>query len=461
MRKYYFFYILSFLFLIACDEDTPEDLPTVEERVSTAINDLRNELTAPSNGWVLEYRPNTNSGFYKILLKFDADGKVNIQTDSPVSDGEYFTQTISYRIDSSRGLELILENYGFFHFLFEQDQTTYGGEFEFLYRRKEGEDLVFSSLSDFGNRTVLVFKPATASDEASVQSSRELAELLQSSLEGSGPQFIPAVRFQLSIPDLNATAYLAFDFNTRTLKAIAVSEGLTEEEVIANNNTILLNQNSGYGFSDGNILLEQPIAVALGGQQVIVTQIALNSVVEESITYCIGQEDNQFVYQASILGAGNATASTGLFAGSTAFQPLAQNPYSVNVTGIINENGESIGEEITDLFPGAAAIQMYYGFDFGDEEFNALGFVTVDENNEVDFLLRRFEVNEEGNKLNITFLDDYFTTRDLTAEEEAGFAELLDRVFEGGVVYALDYAGNDELFNIFNPCNRYEMFLLN
>ena len=29
---------------------------------------------------------------------------------------------------------------------------------------------------------------------------------------------------------------------------------------------------------------------------------ALSSVVEESVTYCEGQEDNKFVYQASVLG---------------------------------------------------------------------------------------------------------------------------------------------------------------
>ncbi len=458
--RYYLFFVLTFL-LFACDEDTPADLPPVEERVAEAISNLRSELTAPANGWILEYRPTDDSGFFKVLLKFGDDGKVNIQTDALANEGEFFDQTITYRIDNAQGLELILETYGFFHYLFEQEQATYGGEFEFSYERKDGENLVFGSLSDFSNRTVLVFKPANTADEASIQQSRQLAELLQTSLDGSGPQFIPAVRFQLAIPDFNATAYFAFDFNTRNLKAIAVSEGLTEEEVIANNNTILLNQSSGYGFSDGNILLEQPIAIALGGQQVIITQIALSSVAEQTITYCNGQEDNQFVYDASVLGAGTATASTGLFAGSTAFQPLPQNPYSVNITGIIDENGESIVDEITALFPGAVAFQMYYGFDFGDETFNALGFVTVNESNETDFLLRRYELTTNGNKFTFNFLDDYFTTRDLTPEEEAGFAALTDEVFGGSEIYVLDYAGNDELFNLFNPCNRYEIFLLN
>ena len=117
MRNYYFLYILSFLFLFSCDEDSPEDLPTVEERVSTAVGNLRNELTAPANGWILDYQPNASSGFYKMLLKFEPDGKVNIQTDSPINEGEYYNQNTTYRIDAAQGLEMIIETYGFFHFL--------------------------------------------------------------------------------------------------------------------------------------------------------------------------------------------------------------------------------------------------------------------------------------------------------------------------------------------------------
>jgi len=461
MRTTYFFYSLLLLFLLACDEDDPENLPSVEERLSTAINNLRSDLTAPPNGWILEYRPNENSGFYNVLLKFESDGKVNIQTDSPISDGEFFNQTASYRIDSSQGLELILENYGFFHFLFEQNQTTFGGEFEFLFDRKEGEDLIFGSISDFADRTILVFKPASASDEATVQNSRELAELLETSLESTGPQIFSAPRFQLAIPSLNVSIYFVFDFNTRTLKAIAASEGLTEEEVIANDNTIVLNQSSGYGFVDGNILLEEPLAFVLGSTQVVVSRIALSDVTEGNISYCEGIDGTNFTYQGSVLGSGDATAVTGLFAGGTAFQPLPEGLYSVNINGIVNENGEAIDEEVLELFPDAVAFQFYYGFDFGDEPFNTLGFVTVNEINEVDFLLRRFEIVEDGNKLTINLVDDFFETRELTPEEEAGFIALTNRVFEGSEVYALDYAGNDDLFTLYNPCNSYEVILFN
>ena len=464
MRTSYFFYSLLLLFLLACDEDGSENLPSVEERLSTAINNLRSDLTAPANGWILEYRPNENSGFYNVLLKFEPDGKVNIQTDSPISDGEFFNQTASYRIDSSQGLELILENYGFFHFLFEQNQTTFGGEFEFLFDRKEGDDLIFGSISDFSDRTILVFKPASASDEASVQNSRELAELLEASLEGSGPQVFSSPRFQLAIPSLNVTIYFVFNFNTRTLKAIAASEGLTEEEVLANNNSILLNQNTGYGLAEGNILLQEPLAFVLGSTQVVVSRIALTDVTEGNISYCEGIDGTNFTYQGSVLGSGDATAITGLFAGRTGFQQVGEGPYSAPdglPFSVLDENIEEIDDEVLAVFPDAFTFQMYYGFDFGDEPFNALGFVTIDENNEVDFFLRRYEFTAFGNLLTINFLDDYFTTRELTEDEEAGFIALTDNIFEGNQVYTLDIAGRDDLFVLYNPCNQYEIILLN
>ena len=127
--------ILFSLMLVSCEDDR-EDLPSFDERVSVAIADLTAELAAPNNGWRLDYQPTPDAGRFFILLDFDENGQVNIQSDLAVNDGEFFNQTIPYRIDNALGLELILETFGVFHYLFEQDQSRFGAEFEFIFKDK-------------------------------------------------------------------------------------------------------------------------------------------------------------------------------------------------------------------------------------------------------------------------------------------------------------------------------------
>ncbi|MEM1136177.1 MAG: DUF4302 domain-containing protein [Bacteroidota bacterium] len=458
LKKYLFPVLLALLF--ACDDDI-NDLPPVEERVAVAINNLNTELTTPTDGWILEYQPNETSGFYKILMKFTPDGKVNIQTDALANEGEFSNQTIPYRIDNAQGLELILETYGFFHYLFEQEEATFGGEFEFLFDRKDGDNLVFGSISDFVNPTVLTFKPATATDLASISDSRALGELLQRSLEGVGSQIFESARFQLVLEDQGVSVFFVFDFVTRTLKAVAAGEGRTEEEIINSPNTVLLNHSSGYGFSDGNILLQEPLAFVLGSEQVVISQITLSDAVEGNISYCEGQDSDILVYSGQVLGSGNISARSGLFSGGTNFQEIVGDPYRVNPFGIFNGEGESILEEIQAVFPDVEQFQFYNGFDLGGAPFYALGFFIFDANDNAYFILREFEpLIAEGNKLTFNFTGEIFQTRELTTEEEAGFIALTDKIFENGEMYVLDFA-QDGQFVLYNPCNGYEVALFN
>jgi len=62
MTRHVLFFFLG-LVLFSCGEDEV-DLPPVEERVSAAINDLKEKLTAPSEGWRLEYQPTPESGVF-------------------------------------------------------------------------------------------------------------------------------------------------------------------------------------------------------------------------------------------------------------------------------------------------------------------------------------------------------------------------------------------------------------
>ena len=154
------------LLIVACSFDDGTKLPSVEERGSQAISDLNDLLLAPAHGWKMDYRPTVGSGSVFILLDFNEEGLVRIQSDVSANSGQFRDQLIPYRIDSGQGLELIMETYAVFHYLFELEMATFGGEFEFIFVAKQEDHLVFRSKTDavLGENTILTFQPASASD---------------------------------------------------------------------------------------------------------------------------------------------------------------------------------------------------------------------------------------------------------------------------------------------------------
>ena len=140
---------------------------TADERVAEAIATLKQDLVSPANGWRLKYRPEDESGSFYVLLNFNEDNTVHIKSDLGSNDGQFFEQTVTYRIDSSLGLELIIETYSFFSFLFEQDDATFLAEYEFNFINKTPDEaLVFNSKTDPGTPTILLFEQASADDVA-------------------------------------------------------------------------------------------------------------------------------------------------------------------------------------------------------------------------------------------------------------------------------------------------------
>src|SRR5690606_30616230 len=133
MRPLAYIVLFTAIILASCgDDDELFDTPA-DARAAEAIAQLRQELTAPENGWLIEYRPEQSSGMYYVLLRFRDNGQVIVQSDLGTENGRYFRDTITWRVDSSLGLELIFENYSIFSYLFEQEQATFGAEYEFNY----------------------------------------------------------------------------------------------------------------------------------------------------------------------------------------------------------------------------------------------------------------------------------------------------------------------------------------
>src|SRR5690242_14025371 len=118
MRKSLYLMFMLVAILTGCKDDNIAVFDkSADERAAEAIQGLKTDLT--SGPWKLKYTPTDESGSYWVLLNFSGNGKVTIQSDLGANDGTYFEQTLTYRIDNSLGLELIMETYCFFSFLFE------------------------------------------------------------------------------------------------------------------------------------------------------------------------------------------------------------------------------------------------------------------------------------------------------------------------------------------------------
>ena len=213
-------FILSLIaMLIGCSEDEGAKLPSVEERTAEAVEDLQNALQDPLNGWKLEYRPTSETGSFLILMDFNSNGTVRVQSDLSANDGEFRDQILSYRIDSSQGIELIFETYGVFHYLFEQQQASFGGEFEFLFIEETADNLQFSSKTDVGSDvTTVVFEPAGPNDSDAI-STEAIEQLSQGIFQTSDLAGIGDFgSYNIYIPANNHTISASFDMERRIVK---------------------------------------------------------------------------------------------------------------------------------------------------------------------------------------------------------------------------------------------------
>lgn len=460
MRLYNIYFILFFI-LIACTNDDEDNLPSVEERVEAAVSDLKNDLTAPPNGWRINYQPTPEAGIFFMILDFDEDGMVTIKTDVIDNDGEFIQHTIPYRIDHAHSLELIFETYGVFHHLFEKDQASFGAEFEFLYSGKQGENLVFVSKSDLSNRTVVVFEPAGPGDENLL--STEIVENLDQ-FYGLTPQIFgrtPPIQ-QLILHDKNISVFWSIDLSKRTIAVDIAGTGTTIEEI---NNAIPLNHTTGYALRGGKLILMDPLSFDLGGETITIDEIELNNFNMNGKSFCSLNPVTTPVYEGQIENIGQITLQKSLFDSRGAdFQPLSGWPYSVNVLFIFDEEGNSLYEEgiILERFPDASAFLFNYELESEELPPNALGFIVEDESGQGQIYLREFEpTTTVGNKITISLTNNFYYSTTATPEDEQNLIDITDKIFEGNEVYAFDLPiEGAKVFRLYNPCNQYEIFLV-
>ena len=449
--------------LISCSEDKVAKLPPVEERVLQAITSLRTDLTAPSNGWKLEYQPTDESGVFFILLDFDED-EVRIKSDLADNDGEFFDHILPWRVDNALGLELIFETYGLFHYLFEQDGATFGAEFEWTFVSKDGEKLIFRSISDVTNdQTNIILEPASPGDENLfardiAQNLNEFATISPKALE------TPVPKQQIILEDAGISVFWSLDPAKRIVESILAGTGSDFDD--PGFTAVVLNHRSGYKLQNGRLILLDPLEFVLNNTLYTINSVEFSDFSNTGPGLCSLSVDGGPLYEGQIPGLGSISMIASLFdLEGTAFQPIAEFPYSVNSFFIFDETSTSLSEEgkiIAEKFPDAVAFFFYYGFESDTQPSYAAGFLLDDGNGNSDIFLREFlPTTTSGNKIEVILTDSYFHSGIPGSEDEANLAEITDLLFEGGEVYASDFPVEGlVVFKLFNPCNQYEMFLV-
>ena len=445
-------YILPFavLTLVSCEDDDVNLFEqTADERAAEAVADLKQELTSTTNGWIIQYKPQEGFGSYYVLMNFQDNDKVVIRTDLGAEDGEYFQDTVSYRIDNSLGLELIIENYSFFSFLFEQDQATFGAEYEFNYANKTPDgDLVFRSKTDLSTPDVIVFQEASPDDVSLL--GVELAGNLNT-LSSDLEKFTSSLKMTYGNRDL--ALYLSLDELRRTVTITAASlksnTGSTQE----------IGFTTGYLIEADRIVFEDPFEQTVLGNSVSVASLQLNDMGEAMLSVCaealtihtfsgVTSTGDPITLETSLLDVGGATfAQTSDFY----FSPLVY----------IFQDGESMSEQIQQDVSGAVEMHMYYGYDLGGGQLlYGIGFVITNADGSVTFALREFTPVLSDNKITFNFANEIslYGNRDTDANIE-NINIYLNALTEGNNTYV--FRLNQDLYEFYNPCTRWSFVFVN
>lgn len=137
--------MLALLLLGSCslhEEDNVFD-DSSANRISEALKNYREILSAPENGWVMSYYPSQNQslGGYNLLVKFSKDGKATIAGE--VSDPDD-TVTSLYSLVQSSGPLLTFDSYNEILHLFSEPLSGLGGDFQFTVMSAAPDKVVLS-----------------------------------------------------------------------------------------------------------------------------------------------------------------------------------------------------------------------------------------------------------------------------------------------------------------------------
>ncbi|HYG20288.1 MAG TPA: DUF4302 domain-containing protein, partial [Ohtaekwangia sp.] len=439
MKKGLFSVLWALLVVLAsCKDDDVNifDKPS-DVRAAEAIASLKSDLTAPANGWIVKYRPESGSGSFYVLMKFGEDNTVTIRSDLGSNDGEFYEQTMTYRIDSSLGLELIIESYSFFSFLFEQDQATFLAEYEFDYANKTPDnELVFRSKSDPSNATILLFEEASPADInlLGMELSANLNEIADD-LDNFSPTL------KLTYQDMDLAFYLSLDELRRTLYIKGVSRKTTTAS--AQN----VGFSSPYVIEGNTIVLDEPLTGTFFGNNISLESIAFDDDLAASeINACADPIPTHVMEGTTGTGDDITLEPTLVDVSGIKFTTLSDF-YSTPIQNVFF-NGFSAGNEIAQDIAGAQQMQLYYN----SGGLYAMGFYIVNADGTAVWALREFTASLTDNRIEFDFaptvtLFPQNATTDANLENVNNY---LNAITEGGTTYVFEYS--EGIYEFYNPC---------
>ena len=222
--------------VISCTNNEVEPLfdKTIKERTDEFKKKYIDILTSPENGWIGHYSPNNNSGGFTMLMDFNEDSSVNIKSDYRAGSQD---NIITYRLDKTLKIELVLESHAVFSDIFEVNNNNNGGEFVFNILEATQDKVVLESKLDSGDDvTIFTLKRALTSDI-------DLTLIYTSTTNVSGDETQSVFRNIL----LNDKAIAVFNFDPELRKATV--KYIKDGNVITVNEPIIINA-TGFSFKN-------------------------------------------------------------------------------------------------------------------------------------------------------------------------------------------------------------------
>jgi len=441
MKKWIYIFAFVIVALTSCkDDEIALFEKTADERVAETIATLKQDLVSPANGWRLKYRPEDESGSFYVLMDFNEDNTVHIRSDLGSNDGQFFDQTITYRIDNSLGVELIIETYSFFSFLFEQDNASFLAEYEFNFVNKTPDEaLVFNSKTDPSDPTILLFEQASAEDVALLGT--QLSTNLNIMSEDLN---MIASSLKLTYQNRDVSLFLVLDHTRRILSINAASRNtnpLVTQDITFTTPYIL--KGDSIVFDDrfsGNVL----------NSNLSIKSIKLGTLTEGTLTACATP-----IVVHSLSGATSANEQVQLE--TTLRDPSGASFVQVSdffVSGLndISNNGQDASLQIQQDITGALAMQLYYGIDIGGgTPFYGIGFVIGNSNGTTTFALRQFTPTLVANRLIFDFADEISVFGEQNTDANVENVNIyIEAMTEGDNTYVFQVSDGE--YEFFNPC---------
>lgn len=426
MKKALHLFALLFIGFISCNDDDRNLFDkSADERAAEAKAALKQDLIA--NPWKLKYQPESTSGSYWVLLDFNDHDEVTIKTDLDAEDGRYYEETITYRIDSSLGLELIFESYSFFSFLFEQDQATFGAEYEFNYINKTPDgELVFTSKTDVGSSPVILFQKGTENDEP----------LLAPNVSTNLNKFSSSVK--ISYDAKNIDVFLSIDAFRRTANFNFISPKDNTAQGQA------LSLPTGYILQGDSIVFDTPLTTTFQGNTISIKSILLTELTGTTLNACLEPLPSP-LYKGVTSGNDAVSIENSLINNEGTSFWSRSDIYYGHLLNIRNENGERVNEQITTDIKYAAAMLFY-------TDSKAVGFLLENPDGSTAIVVREFTEVRSGNVVELQFAPEFTIIRTPSPETNLDNIDIyLDLMTAEGKTYL--YKLNDTFYEVNNPCS--------